>query len=207
MNAYHPTLWRTCRVLANAGRLRCLKVVLEWPGSTVGEIARRAGIPEAVASESLRAIQARGLILASRESRWVRYTPDPDPLVEGSDRLLAALKKSLLSAARSETDVIHVVTAFTHPRRLEILEMLQRRGDTSVESLGSHTRISLPALFRHLRKLEARRFVSCENNRWRLAGGGQQLEKTLLSFLGGTQTDRSHTLRSVRMGEKKKSGA
>jgi len=202
MNAYHPTLWRTCRVLANAGRLRCLKVVFEWPGSTVGAVAHRAGVAGAVASEYLRALQARGLILASRESRWVRYTPDPDPLVEGSACLLAALKRSLLVEARSETDVIHAVTAFTHPRRLEILERLQREGDASLESLGSHTRISTPALFRHLRKLEARRLVSCDNNRWHLAGRGQHLEKTLLSFLGGTRKSHSHTSRSVRMGEK-----
>ncbi len=183
MDAYHPTLWRTCRVLANAGRLRCLKVVLECPGSTVGDIAEHACVSEAVASEYLRALQARGLILACRESRWVRYTADPDPLVKGAARLLVALRRALLTEARSEADMIHTVTAFTHPRRLEIMKWLQCVDGASIEGLSTHTQISVPALFRHLRKLKTRQRVSCCENLWRLVRDGSHLEKTLLSLL------------------------
>lgn len=184
MDAYHPTIWRTCRVLANAGRIRCLKVVLEWPSSTVGDIARRAKVSETVASEHLRALQARGLILATRESRWVRYTPDPDPLVRGARQLLAALRRALLAEKRPEPDVIRTLTAFTHPRRLDILGLLLRTGRASYERLGARTRISSPALFRHLGKLEARGVVTCEDHLWGVARHPEPLVKTVLILLG-----------------------
>lgn len=194
MDAYHPTLWRTCRVLANAGRIRCLKAVLEWPRSTVGEVARRAAVAETVASEHLRALQARGLILASRESRWVRYSPDPDPLVKGARNLLAAMRRVLLAEGRSETDVIRSLTAFTHPRRLEMLRCLQCVESALPESLSASTRISQPALSRHLAKLEARQLVCRDGPRWRLARGSGRLEKTLLSLLAHGETHSSTPL-------------
>lgn len=51
-----PTLWRTCRVLANRKRLRLLYDVAHSPdGLTVGEAARRARLPLPVASQYLRA--------------------------------------------------------------------------------------------------------------------------------------------------------
>ncbi|HRU19519.1 MAG TPA: helix-turn-helix transcriptional regulator [Kiritimatiellia bacterium] len=61
---YHPTLWRTCRVLANARRLACLRVVMGTPNLCVQEIAREVRFGEAQVSLALRALQARGLIAA-----------------------------------------------------------------------------------------------------------------------------------------------
>ncbi len=192
MDTYHPTVWRTCRVLANAGRIRCLKAVLERPSSTVGEIARRARTAEAVASEYLRALQARGLIRAERESRWVRYAPDPDPLVKGSRRLLVALRRALLAEGRSEEEIIRSLTAFTHPRRLDILWCLLRDGQASFERLCARTRISQPALSRHLSKLEARGMISCADRLWRLSRRPERLAKTILSLLADSEEDFSH---------------
>ena len=184
MGSLNPTLWRTCRVLANEKRLLCLKAVLEQPGSSVGDIAERVCISEALASELLRALQARGLIQANRQSRWVYYSPKPDPLVIGARPLLEALKKALLVEGKSENELIHTLTAFTHPRRLEILRCLQKADDdTSVDDLSASTRISLPALYRHLVKLTARGLVSCNERGWRLTRCSGRLEKTLLSFL------------------------
>jgi DNA-binding transcriptional ArsR family regulator len=169
-----------------------LKAVLEGPSSAVGEIARRARTSEAVASEYLRALQARGLIRAERVSRWVRYAPDPDPLVKGSRRLLAALRRALLAEGRSEAELIRALTAFTHPRRLDIMGCLLREGPTSFERLSARTRISQPALSRHLRKLEARGVVACEDHRWRLSRRPEHLVKTLLSLLGDSEEPLSH---------------
>jgi DNA-binding transcriptional ArsR family regulator len=81
--AYHPTVWRTCRMSGNPHRLRGLKAVLEEPSSAVGEIAEQTRLSVCHASEYLRALQARGLIQASRVSRWMRYVARPDPLVAG----------------------------------------------------------------------------------------------------------------------------
>lgn len=192
MDAYHPTVWRTCRVLANAGRIRCLKAVLEWPLSTVGEIACRARTSEAVASEYLRALQARGLIRAERKSRWVRYAPEPDPLVKGAGRFLAALRRALLAEGRGETEIIRALTAFTHPRRLDIMWCLLRDGQTSFERLGARTRISSPALSRHLGKLAARGVVTCGDGRWMLSRQPERLLKNLLSLLADSEESFSH---------------
>ena len=183
MESYHPTVWRTCRVLANAGRIKCLKVVLEQPGSTVGEVAACACLAENLASEHLRALQARGLIQAFRKSRWVHYAPMPDPLVPSARPLLTALRQALLTEKMAESEIIHTLTAFTHPRRLAILRYLQKTERACAEDIAAATRISLPALSRHLSKLAARRLVSCGDHRWQLAQRDGRLEKTLLSLL------------------------
>lgn len=183
MESYHPTVWRTCRVLANAGRIKCLKVVLEQPGSTVGEVAAGTRISENLASEHLRALQARGLIQACRKSRWVHYAPAPDPLVPSARPLLTTLRQALLTQKKTEAEIIHTLTAFTHPRRLAILRYFQKAESASAEDIAAATRISLPALSRHLGKLAARRLVSCGGHRWQLTQRVGRLEKTLLSLL------------------------
>jgi DNA-binding transcriptional ArsR family regulator len=161
-----------------------LKAVLEQPGRSVGEIAERVGISEALASEQLRALQARGLIQANRLSRWVYYFPKPDPLVADAGLLLKALSRALLVEGKSEREIIHVLTGFTHPRRLEILRCLREAADgVSVDGLSASTRISLPALYRHLAKLTVRRLVSCDEDGWRMARCSGRLETALFSLL------------------------
>ncbi len=192
MDTYHPTLWRTCRILANSGRLLCLRAVLEQPGRTVGDIAEKARISETVASEHLRALQARGLIQASRQSRWVHYAPKPDPLVKSARPLLAALRRALLTEGKSEAEIIpqsiRTLTAFTHPRRLAILRQLQIVEWATAEHLSASTQISLPALSRHLSKLSSRQLVDCEDHSWRLSRCSGRLEKVLLSLLAAGET-------------------
>ncbi len=94
MENLHPTLWRTCRTLANSRRLACLKAVFANPGSSVEAIAEAAHIPHAQASLCLRALQARGLIRAERQSRWVRYSPVPDSSVPSAAPILTALQRA-----------------------------------------------------------------------------------------------------------------
>jgi DNA-binding transcriptional ArsR family regulator len=162
---YHPTLWRTSRVLANEKRLVCLRAVLGEPGLTVGEIADRVELPANHAGESLRALQARGLITAQRHSRWVRYHPAPDPLVPSAAPLLKALK-SAFAAGEKTGDVYRLLTGFTHPRRLIVLWFLTGKGPNSAEIIGQQTGISQQALFRHLRKLQARGLVGHKDDLW-----------------------------------------
>ena len=131
----------------------------------------------------LRALQARGLIHAQRHSRWVRYVPFPDPLVPDSKPILSALRRELIDEKRSEADVRHILTGFTHPRRLAILMCLQEKRAVSAEELAMITQISLPALSRHLNKLAARQLVSCEKQEWRLIPPPNDLARTLLHLL------------------------
>lgn len=182
-DAYHPTVWRTCRVLANLNRLRCLKVVLEQSSVTVGETAERLGLSVCYTSQSLRALQARGLLAAQRESRWGRYVPAPDPLVAGTRPLLAALRRVLLRERQAETSVFHTLTAFTHVRRLEILRLLQARGSLYAEDIYAVTRISSPALSRHLRKLALRGIASYDGVKWSPMCPRDALARTILKLL------------------------
>jgi predicted ArsR family transcriptional regulator len=155
---------------------------LEQPGRTVGDIAARVRICENQVSEHLRALQARGLIQATRRSRWVHYDPHPDPLVPSARPLLMTLRRVFLAGAK-DVDIIHALTAFTHPRRLAILCCLQVKGPSSSEVVGALTKISQIALWRHLRKLASRRLVSCDGCLWQLNRRTGRLEKTLLSLL------------------------
>jgi hypothetical protein len=91
-----PTLWRTCRVLANPKRLALI-------GALIGAL-----VPAVKACRS-------------------NYEP-----------LIAAL------------------TAYTHPRRIDIVSTLHRTGPRTPEELGVRCGISLAALYRHLDKLDRR---------------------------------------------------
>lgn len=163
MNVYHPTLWRTCRVLSNIKRLKCLAAVLSCPGLTVGDAAERVNLPENHASECLRALQARGLIQARRQSRWVRYFPEPDPIVPSAAPLLSALKAALRTSPRTEKEFVRLLAGFTHPRRLQILACLKNEGPFLFETLARKTSISPQALYRHLANLRLRNLVQNEN--------------------------------------------
>jgi DNA-binding transcriptional ArsR family regulator len=154
-----PTLWRTCRVLANDGRLRLLAAVLARGRLSVSQAASQAAIPAPKASLGLRALQSRGLLAAARESRWVFYTPEPDPLVEHAAAVLAATRRALARSDAAEA-MLRAFTAFTHPRRLAIVAALARRPMTT-EALAGSCRFSFAAASRHLRKL-ARRGVLTE---------------------------------------------
>ncbi len=181
--SYHPTIWRTCRVLANKRRLACLNAVLKNPGETVGEVAVYAGLPQDQASLCLRALQARGLIHASRESRWVHYFPSPDPLVQSATPILAGVSSALLKERASDTQVIRCLTAFTHPRRLTVLRCLQRCSPLPFSVLASRSGISPTALLRHLTKLAERALVAEGDEGWSLTPTRTALADTFLSLL------------------------
>ncbi len=170
-------------MLAHVNRLACLKVLFEHPSSSVGEVAGSLRVPVNQASMFLRALQARGLIRAQRNSRWVRYVPFPDPLVPDSKPILKALQRALIDEKRSEADVRHTLTGFTHPRRLVILRCLQEKRAVSAEELARFTRISLPALSRHLNKMAARDLVRYRETEWRVAPPPNSLAGALLRLI------------------------
>jgi DNA-binding transcriptional ArsR family regulator len=183
MNALQPTVWRTCRMLANEVRLRCLKTVFEHPGITVGEVADRTGMFPEHASQCLRALQARGLIRASRRSRWVSYDAVPDHLVPSAAPVLSAMREALFEKRVPEPDLIKTLTAFTHPRRLSILILLSKRGPATPETLGAAAGISQPAMSRHLSKLKSRGLIHSDNGKWSIIPCQSQPGKALLVLL------------------------
>lgn len=183
-NNYHPTLWRTCRVLAHPQRLACLKEVLLSPNATVEEVAAATGLPLCKASLNLRALQARGLVSVCRHSRWAHYLPQPDPLVPSAAPALAAMKRALVSDPLPSEEILATMTAFTHSRRLDILRQLTLQKRPQVEkALSAATRISPQVLWRHLKNLESRRLAVHAEGGWLLSPTPSLLARRFLALL------------------------
>ena len=156
-----PSLWRTCRVLANVRRLALLQSVCVDGDGCVSELAQRLGLPEEKASQHLRLLQSRGILRAIRTGPRVIYQARADPLVRHAVPLLAALRDAV--CVDSADELCRLVTAFTHPRRQVLVRCLATQpGD--VDELGARCSISRPAIFRHIKKLSRRGFVGCSES-------------------------------------------
>ncbi len=162
-----PTLWRTCRAIANHTRLRIFGLLAQQPGQTVSAVAARLQQPLSVASESLRALEARGLLTARRVGRRVEYRPSPAASGSRARGLVAAMQSAFHRETQPAQTLFKLATAFTHPRRIEIFRALHTTPRTFGE-LQAATGISGQALHRHLRKLEARGFVRCDLGLYRV---------------------------------------
>jgi ArsR family transcriptional regulator len=153
-----PTLWRTCRVLANATRLRVLNEVVKTPDLDVTRLARRLGLSQPQATQHLRLLQSRGLLHVQRRGRHAFYRGTAEPSVVHADPLLAAARAAL-DREDLIADMVRAFTAFTHERRILVYRALQagckQRGELAVR-----TGISPPALKRHLRKLSSRGLIA-----------------------------------------------
>lgn len=157
-----PTLWRTCRVLANRVRLQMFLAVYRQPGQSVSTIAVRLNLSLPVASAYLRALEARGLLVARRVGRQVNYRLAPADAATPGAEIAAALKPGFRNENVPVGTLFKLVTAFTHPRRAEIFRAIHARPRTLLE-IQTFTGISIPALVRHLKKLESRGFVGCHS--------------------------------------------
>lgn len=156
-----PTLWRTCRAIANTTRLKIFDLLRQRPGQTVSVVAQRMKLPLPVASQYLRVLEARGLLAARRVGLRVFYRPASAATGATATGLVTALQRVFEQDANPVRTIFQTATAFTHPRRIEIFHAL-KNGAQTLTQLQSVTRISTPALRRHLKKLEARGFVRCD---------------------------------------------
>lgn len=185
--AYHPTVWRTCRALMNERRLACLVIVLKSPGLSVGKVADNAGVPENQASINLRALQSRGLLSARRDGRWIRYYPEADPLVRHAAKVLNAIRRELSDRDKLElVKLKETLRAFTHSRRLTILKCLTLHSGLTVEGIVAKARISQPAVSRHMETLRHSGLVfTTKDGGWRLTARRKlsALAKTLLTVI------------------------
>jgi DNA-binding transcriptional ArsR family regulator len=132
--------------------------LMQQPNQTVSAVARGLKVPLPVASQYLRALEARGFLTPRRVGGRVYYSPSSLEVT----RPAAPLVEALRVAFQRETDpidhVFRLATAFTHPRRIAIFRALSD-GDRTVAQVQATTGMSRFALIRHLAKLEARGFV------------------------------------------------
>ncbi len=159
-----PTLWRTCRALANRRRLAVLRFLLRHQRQCVSDVAAQVGISESSASQCLRALNARGILDARRTSRWVVYTVSPNSTISFSEALVTAMKRQLSRRLGAIEGAFRNLTAFTHPRRIRIVRELNRSPGLSIVALVVRCGISLPAMKRHVSKL-VRRDIVVRNQR------------------------------------------
>ena len=177
-----PTLWRTMRVLAHPRRLQLLATLFRDAPLCVSDCAQCCGMPRVSTSVALRQLQARGLIRAERESRWVRYRPLPDPLVAHAPAIDAALRTALRPTHLDLPSIIKIITAFTHERRIRIVQALAD-GPRTMDDLSATCHISAPALIRHIDKLIRRKVVHREAERVALLPPANPLAAALLATL------------------------
>ena len=163
-----PTLWRTCRALANRGRLALLRCVWDHPAESVSRLARLTGQSLPRASQSLRSLNARGLLAVERVGSAVYYRLEADPAVAEATDLVAALRQELRRGRRPADRLFAALTALTHPRRVRLVYVLGREPLLGVTALRRRTGMSADALHRHLNKLMRRGWIGRTKGRYRL---------------------------------------
>jgi DNA-binding transcriptional ArsR family regulator len=180
----HGTLWRTCRVLANRSRLRALGLLFRQPSQTVSAVAEQLHLTLPVASQYLRALEARGLLTVRRKGRHVFYRPVAFDPADTNAQLIAALRTVFAKNDDAVERVFKLATAFTHTRRVEIFRAVHAQPGALVE-IQAVTHVSAPALYRHLRKLESRGLVKWEADRCVTTPGPDALYRALARLAAG----------------------
>lgn len=127
----------------------------------VQEVAEAETVSEVVASQHLRLLLEHGFLESISKSKWVFYSTAPANKTY-SEFLLTPLTKELLVSKTKRTELIHHFTAFTHPRRIDIVKTLLT-GNRQFEQLVCECDISAQALYRHLEKLITRNFIAKNN--------------------------------------------
>ena len=173
-----PTLWRTCRALANRKRLRLLQYVILHPHVSVSVAARDQRAKLSATSQYLRALNARGLLQTKRRGREVLYEAVPDPSLPEARILLNALQKELGGKRDSIDSAFRILTAFTHPRRIVLIRAIAA-GTDNLQDIRKKTGIPSNAALRHLRKLLERGYIVKTNETYRYRPPSKPLMRAL----------------------------
>ena len=147
----------------------------------VFELANATGIRPEHASLHLRALNSRGLIRQQRRKMRLICSSEANKELAAAPLLLQALEACCTQKIPAE-QVVHQATAFTHPRRIEIIQTIPNSG-ASKNYLHGKTGISYSALTRHLHKLKDRDFLVCGRNFFEKAVPADPLGKALLRII------------------------
>jgi DNA-binding transcriptional ArsR family regulator len=205
MSKLRPSLWRTCRVLASETRLKLLWEIFADGECFVGELGRRVRISDQNASIQLRLLNSRGLISSRRSGMMVLYRTEPNEEVEFSKDLLNALRECCEREVPIRR-VIRSATAFTHERRIRVVQLLSR-SPLRPADLESRTGIGARALYRHLAKLEARGCVRRDHGLCRLAVPDNPLGVCLMKIICRTFPAVKTTVRVAKVVSGGQTGA
>ena len=152
-----PTLWRTCRALMNATRLRMLRLAVEGEGALcVRDYAKGLGLTDAVASIYLRQLNARGLIGVRRDRIKVFYNGELDRSLPDSMALQTALRVFFATDPKRgwESEIMTILRAFSHFNGLAILIRLAEAPAT-LDDLFRAMGVCVKSVYHHLGFLHA----------------------------------------------------
>lgn len=153
MNKLNPTLWRTCRVLSGATRLRLLRRIIDRPGQNVSQLAEAEKIGVSGASQELRRLQSRGLLKRTSQGASVVYRAFPDPQVASASPLLKTLDALFASGKTDEDEIAGIAKGLAHERRIAIACALLK-GPKTDEQLCNMARIPRGTLKWHLKAMK-----------------------------------------------------
>lgn len=176
-------IWRTCRVLANESRLKILKRLMRGAELCVTDISEVEGVSLVTASEHLRLLHQSGFLMQERKSKWIFYTASLSAGFSLAEEIYKPLRKRLIMSKSQIPSLLKLMTAFTHPRRVEILKCLfvaSRSFDELIELCD----ISPMAMRRHLGKLVSRDIVRQDSDIYRIPSGGTELKRVLIQLCG-----------------------
>jgi len=179
-------IWKTCRILANESRLRILKRLMRGAELCVTEIADAEEITPVVASQHLRMLHELGILKQTRKSKWTFYSMDAAPESMLIQEIHKPLERELVRKQGQIPELLKLMTAFTHPRRVEIIKQLAKSPRTFNE-LTSACAISPRAMIRHLSKLQSRNFIQLNADVYSLLPKGTALKKRLVAMCQQSQ--------------------
>lgn len=183
MQNLNPTLWRTCRMLSGATRIRLLRGLHGRPGQNVSELAREVGIGLSDASQELRRIQSRGLLQAERKGVALIYRMAADPQVASASPLLKALCTSLSAKGPGQDETIRAIAqGLGHPARIAMLQSLMG-SPKSAFALHQELHTNFANAQRHLRTLVESGLVRRDGRILHFVPPVHPLAKTLIKLL------------------------
>jgi predicted transcriptional regulator len=190
-NELNPTLWRTCRMLANARRLRIIHQLIDKEPQTLTQLAKACKMSVSACSQYTRHITARGLCREIRNGRFAYFDLYADPAIPYSTSLLKAVIRSVKQSKRDYKQQLAELTAYTHISRIRIVRYIAQHGVCRICEMQSGLHISKPALIRHVNKLTRRnRLQAVKTGGYQLVQPTTVLARELLSIATGY---RSHT--------------
>jgi DNA-binding transcriptional ArsR family regulator len=154
-----PTLWRTCRVLASADRLRLFSALTRKQPQTVSSLAEQVVLSLPKTSMYLRAMESRGLLSVRRVGRRVEYQMPPANADSAMAELVSSLQNALNTDEKPIAKIYQLATGFTHPARIEVYRRLAMPS-ANMEMIAVAIKLSPRAVTRHVQKLAARGYVT-----------------------------------------------
>lgn len=181
-----PTLWRTCRMLANTRRLKIIQHLIDKEPLTLTDLAAACKMSLPACSQYTRQITARGLCREIRKGTYAYFDLFPDPAIPYSTLLLHGIIAALKLARNDYKVQIADLTAYTHVRRMMIVNHLFIKGPTRLCDMQRDLQISEPALLRHLQKLLLRHLVlRSDDERYYLMSPPTRLAEILQRIVTG----------------------